>query len=92
MFTYARKTLINGLTTIFNCIILWNTSIWHNIGDIRELSSYCGSQRIFFSVWFHCQSCVLIGDAGAAESGKSTFAKQMKYDILLYDRAAAVNV
>jgi len=24
------KTLINGLTTIFNCILLWNTSIWHN--------------------------------------------------------------
>ena len=24
------KTLINGLTTVFNCILLWNTSIWHN--------------------------------------------------------------
>ena len=28
--TYACKTLINGLTAIFNCILLWNTSIWHN--------------------------------------------------------------
>jgi len=27
--TYA-KTLINDLTTIFNCILLWSTSIWHN--------------------------------------------------------------
>ena len=30
MFKYPRKTLINGLTTIFSCILLWNTSIWHN--------------------------------------------------------------
>jgi len=49
-----QKTLINGLTTIFNCILLWNTSIWHNdmfcphnhllkttttTSNIRELSS-----------------------------------------------------
>ena len=55
MFKYTqKKTLINGLTTIFNCILLWNTSIWHNdmfyvhnhllkttttTSDIRELSS-----------------------------------------------------
>jgi len=24
------ETLINGLTAIFHCILLWNTSIWHN--------------------------------------------------------------
>jgi len=31
MFKYARKnTLINGLTTIFNYISLWNSAIWHN--------------------------------------------------------------
>jgi len=31
LFKYARtKTLINGLTTIFNCISLLSTSIWHN--------------------------------------------------------------
>jgi len=23
------ETLINRLTTIFNCILLWNTSRWH---------------------------------------------------------------
>jgi len=26
----TQKRLINGLTTIFNCILLWNTSVWHN--------------------------------------------------------------
>jgi len=25
-----QKHLINGLTTISNCILLWSTSIWHN--------------------------------------------------------------
>ena len=25
------KTLINGLTTIFNCIFLWNTSVLHTV-------------------------------------------------------------
>ena len=50
----TQKALINGLTMILNCILLWNTSIWHNdvfyvhimiylklqlTGVIRDLSS-----------------------------------------------------
>jgi len=47
---YARKTLINGLTTIFNCILLWNTSSWHNDVFYVHIVIYLKLQLLY---WRH---------------------------------------
>jgi len=59
MLKYARKkTLTNGLSTISNCILLWNTSIWHNdvfyvhiIIYLKLQLSTTGNIRELSSLW-----------------------------------------